>query len=163
MRKNKLPSLHWCANQKLGFSLDTPSENLRKSYFQKADVALEILHKIRDSQSNEWKVCTSYYAMYDALYAIMRKIGIKCEIHTCSLRFLNDFFQNYLSKEEIEIIILAQKTRVDLQYYTDRKANQKEIENIIAFAPKIVAKMKKVSSSLTQDSITKIREEVKEL
>ena len=39
----------------------------------------------------KWKLIIAYYACYNALYALLMKCGIRCEIHDCTLELMELF------------------------------------------------------------------------
>jgi len=76
--------IKWCSEQKKGIKLIEIKPHLSESYLQEADETLENVF----SASGKWKVITAYYACYSALYSILMKTGIKCEIHDCALELM---------------------------------------------------------------------------
>src|SRR6056297_2086346 len=106
----------WCMKQSGGLELISPNQNLCDEYFKKAENALDALKKLEGNI--EWQVSSAYYAMYFSLYALFMKIGVKSEIHKCTLTFMKKI--TYFSNEDIFLLEKASKSRVDLQYYTDR-------------------------------------------
>lgn len=61
------------------------SENLVKAYFQKSRNALKSMEVNAQAGLAEWSVSASYYAKYFAVYSLLSKIGVKCEIHDCTI------------------------------------------------------------------------------
>lgn len=82
-----MDQIKWCLNQKKGIDLVEPSDNLRDAYLIKSEEALETLRltKVRD-----WQLTTAYYIIYHAIYSLLMKIGIKCEIHSCTIEFYKE-------------------------------------------------------------------------
>jgi len=76
--------LKWCCKQSAGLKIDTPNDNLAKEYLQSAEETLSILQDIK-GKSNMWLATTKYYCEYFSIYALLQKIGIKCEIHDCTI------------------------------------------------------------------------------
>src|SRR3990167_4347121 len=96
-----MDKIKWCLNQKGGISLLDPNSNLSEAYIKKAEEALESMriNKIRD-----WKISTAYYTMYFSLYAILMKIGVKCEIHSCTIEFMRRFLSVHFSRDECRFL-----------------------------------------------------------
>ena len=103
--------MKWCLKQSKGIRLVKPSENLMKAYFQKSRNALKSMEVNAKSGITEWAVSASYYAKYFAVYALLSKIGVKCEIHDCtialfttysSIAFLLKLFKNLSSPRKTE-------------------------------------------------------------
>ncbi|MBU0528996.1 hypothetical protein KKF86_04470, partial [bacterium] len=64
-----------------------------------------------------FSISACYYSMYYSLYSILMKIGIKCEIHSCTLEFMKIMLKEYYSKEDIKTIKKAFDLRILAQYY----------------------------------------------
>lgn len=85
-------TLKWCKNQNRGIKLIEPNSNLSEEYMQTAEESLEILRTIK-GKSRVWLAVTKYYCEYFAVYSLLMKIGLKCEIHDCTIelcRFLEN-------------------------------------------------------------------------
>lgn len=150
-------TVEWCIGKKKGISLVEPNENLCKGYFLKAE---ESLLSMRNNKGNkDWEISSGYYAMYFSLYALLMKIGVKCEIHSCSIEFMRRFLKGYFIKEDIDLIESSLSARIDAQYYTDRNVKDEAYNKIIDSAADFMVKCKTVSSSLTEKDILKIRDE----
>ncbi len=106
--------LDWCKNQKKGFELVTPNENLYISYLAEADYNIMQMIKV----DGKLKVVLGYYACYSALYALLMRVGIKCEIHDCTLALGSSI--DVLSKFDGFLQDLKTK-RIDVQYYLKEK------------------------------------------
>jgi len=94
-----MDQIKWCLNQKKGIELVEPNDNLREAYLIKADEALETL---RTSKIKDWQLTTAYYAIYHSLYSLLMKIGVKCEIHSCTIEFAKRFLKKYFSAEDFD-------------------------------------------------------------
>jgi hypothetical protein len=72
--------IKWCVGKKDGLNLIEPNNDLAKAYLIKAEEALE---SMRVNVVKDWKISTSYYALYFSLYAIMMKMPplffVKCK------------------------------------------------------------------------------------
>jgi uncharacterized protein (UPF0332 family) len=89
------------------------------------------------------------------------KIGIKCEIHDCTLgaaKLLLIIKHGFM--KEIE---RAKEQRVNMQYYTDRTVSDEEYEKNIKSAPRFVIEMEKIASSLTKNDIQIIRDKMEKI
>ena len=86
-----MDQIKWCLNQKKGIELVEPSDNLRDAYLVKAEDALDTL---KTSKSRDWQLTTAYYTIYNSIYSLLMKIGIKCEIHSCTIEFTNAVLHN---------------------------------------------------------------------
>ncbi len=88
-----MDKINWCFRKENGLSLVEPNLNLSNAYLRKSEDSLK---SMRENVSKDWKISMAYYSIYFSLYAILMKIGIKSEIHSCTIEFakvfLNDFF-----------------------------------------------------------------------
>lgn len=155
-----MATIKWCLGVKNGIELIEPNQNLADAYFIKAEHCLEELQTVK---TNEWKIATAYYGMYFALYSVMMRFGIKCEIHSCSLLFMETFLLTYFTKEEIELLDTAFRARNDAQYYVDRVVSEETKVLLEKAAPSFVVKCKQLVISLDEKSIALLRESVEKM
>jgi len=73
-----------------------PNSNLAKAYIKKSEEALE---SMRVNIVKDWRISTAYYTLYFSLYSVLTKIGIKCEIHSCTIEFAKRFLYEFFSEE----------------------------------------------------------------
>lgn len=112
-----MATLSWCIAQNKGIRLVEPNENLFKEYIRTAEETLDVLKGIH-GKSKVWLAATKYYCEYFALYAVLMRIGIKCEIHECTIELCR-----LLEKAEIippgisKILEEDKQLRIDNQYY----------------------------------------------
>ncbi len=123
--------------------------------------AEEALESMSVNTIKDWKISTAYYAMYFSLYAILARLGVKCEIHACTLEFAANFLKSYLSETEIEFLKDSLRARVDAQYYVDRKVPDVQYDSMIKQAPEILVKCKLVVLQLNESKINEIRQKLK--
>lgn len=95
-------SIKWCATQKHGLTLFERNENMSMSYLRMAQESIHVLSNVQSSAI--WTATTSYYVFYYSLYALMLRIGVKCEIHSCSLQFMREFLSVYYSTNDYLMI-----------------------------------------------------------
>jgi uncharacterized protein (UPF0332 family) len=77
----------WCLGKDRGISIIEPNENLTEAYMKKAKESIEVMRTLQN-KSYAWAASACYYSMYYSLYAIMMRLGIKSEIHSCSITFM---------------------------------------------------------------------------
>ncbi len=116
-----MASLAWCSKQERGISLIEPNDNLANEYFANAEETLTILKAIT-GKSNMWLATTKYYCEYFAVYALLMKLGVKSEIHDCTIA-LCDFLekQGFLPKGSFKLLSEDKQLRIDNQYYLKNK------------------------------------------
>ena len=150
-----MDKINWCLKVKNGLELVESNENLTKAYLKKAEDSLRATSTLKDNK--DWEISASYYTMYFSLYAILMKIGVKCEIHSCTISFMKNFLNKYFTNEEIDLIEKSQKARIDTQYYSDRNISDELFKRMINNTASFLAKCKNVLNYLTEKEIEDIR------
>ncbi|MDP3699018.1 MAG: HEPN domain-containing protein [Nanoarchaeota archaeon] len=150
-----MDKIKWCAGKKGGLSLIEPNSDLANAYIKKAEEALE---SMRVNIIKDWKISTAYYTIYFSLYAILMKIGIKCEIHSCTIEFTKRFLKDYFQEPELNFMEESLKARVDSQYYIDRTVPDEQYRQMIKRAPEFLVKCKSVIIKLNEKKINEIRD-----
>jgi uncharacterized protein (UPF0332 family) len=144
----------WCIKKKEGLSLIEPNSNLANAYFNKSQEALESMRII---QIKDWKISTAYYTLYFSLYALLMKIGIKCEIHSCTIEFAKKYLNDFFDDEDFHFITNSLKARIDSQYYIDRTVSNEQYDDMIKKTPQFMVKCKSIINKLNEKKITEIR------
>lgn len=153
-------SIEWCCRQKSGIKLIEPNDNLASSYLEMAKDSIKVMNNEKD-KSIRWAVSSCYYSMYYSLYSVLQKIGIKCEIHACTLELVRFALSNFYSNEDFKLINLAFSCRETVQYYVDRILNPKDSEYILSNAQYFMNKSQEILSKLNQEDIEAIRGKLK--
>ncbi|NOQ37348.1 hypothetical protein GQ472_00540 [archaeon] len=153
-----MDQIKWYLDQKKGIELVEPTDNLRAAYFIKAEEALDTL---RTSKSRDWQLTTAYYTIYHGIYSLLMKLGVKCEIHSCTIEFTKRFLKDYFSAEDFELIDKAFSARINSQYYVNRKVSDQNYDLIIKKTPAFLVKCKNVV--LEQKEIESIRKNISSL
>ncbi len=154
----------WCLRQKRGIRIIQPNENLTKAYLRKAISALNTMNAALEIRETDWITTTAYYARYFALYALLMKLGIKSEIHDCSIalaRLLTE--QGILKKGLASDISSSKQSRIDIQYYVARELDQASIRKDVENARSFVLELERVIESMTASGIDEVRAHVKAL
>ena len=156
-----MEKIKWCMQIKDGIQLIEPNGNVANGYILKAEESLEVMHKAKGSK--DWSVSTAYYTMYFSLYSILMKIGIKCEIHACTIEFMKRFLASYFTTAECKFMAQSLQARVDTQYYVDRKVKDAFINEMIATAPKFLVKCKEIIANIKEPETNAIRKQIKQM
>lgn len=152
-------NITWCCNQKDGIKLVESNDNLARAYSQMAEDAIGTMNREKDKNLT-FGISACYYSMYYSLYSIMMKIGIKCEIHSCSLEFMKQFLLEYYSQEDLKLIKKSFDLRGMAQYYPSKIIKKDESDFIISQASIFLNKSKEILSKINQKDIEKIRGEL---
>jgi len=151
-----MDKIKWCAGKKEGLSLIEPNSNLSEAYIKKAEEALE---SMRANIARDWKISTAYYTVYFSLYSLLMRIGIKCEIHSCTIEFVKIFLSEFSSVEELDFISESLRARIDSQYYVDRAVPDEQYNNMIKNSPLLLVKCKSLLSRINEKKINDIRKQ----
>jgi len=151
-----MDKIKWCAGKREGLRTIEPNSNLAEAYIRKAEEALE---SIRLNVIRDWKISTAYYSIYFSLYSILTKIGIKCEIHSCTIEFAKRFLWEFFTEEEFDFIEDSLKAKIDSQYYIDRTVPDEKYKKMIKNTPEFFVKCKSILIKLNEKKITEIRKE----
>ena len=150
--------LSWCKKKKEGIKLIEPNDNLCQDYLKSSEETLSILKDI-ENKSNMWLATTKYYCEYFAVYALLMKLGIKSEIHDCTI-LLSKLLEEkaILPKGTHKMLENDKQLRIDNQYYLK---NIPIIFNHSELA-EFILKRKRIINSLTLEKINEIRENISE-
>ena len=154
--------INWCYKQKDGIKSVEPNDNLALSYMKMAEDALGTMNREKN-YSLRFSVSACYYSMYYSLYAVLMKIGVKCEIHSCTLKFMEEFLSEFYSKDDIKIINKSFECRNTIQYYVDKVVQKSDSDLIISKAPFFHLKSKEILGKLNEHDIKSIREKIGKL
>jgi len=86
------------------------------------------------------------------------KIGIKCEIHSCTIEFTKRFLKDHFTSEDFELIDKAFSARIDSQYYVNREVPNENYDLILKKAPAFLVKCKNIV--FEQKGIENIRDQI---
>ncbi len=152
-------SINWCLKQEHGLKLIEPNENMSQSYIKMAEESINVLPSLEKSRI--WTAATSYYIFYYSLYSLMLRIGVKCEIHTCSIEFMKTHLHDLYSKQDIKMLELAFGVRIDLQYYADRPVDEEALDKSRTYCKDFFIRTKDILSKINDEQIDKIRKSLK--
>jgi uncharacterized protein (UPF0332 family) len=115
-------------------------------------------------KENDWILTTAYYARYFALYALLIKLGIKSEIHDCSIATARLLAKNkIITPNLVTDITQAKQTRIDTQYYVTKELKQEEIIRNVESARKFVLEIQKSIEEVSAEQTNNIRNKLKNI
>ena len=154
-----MATIKWCKNQIKGIRLIEPNDNLFQEYIQTSEETLDIL-KIIKGKSKVWLATTKYYCEYFAVYSLLMKIGIKCEIHDCTIAMAGLLEEMGILPEGYAVILQEdKKLRIDNQYYLKNIDVPVDYNKIVQF----VVTIKNTAIKLTNDKVKEIREKIRKI
>lgn len=142
-----MSKLDWCKKKKDGIRIVEPNENLAESYMEKSDDSVKTMET---APSEDWKIVGAYYACYQAVYSLLQRIGIKSEIHDCTIELM-EFLP--FSEEEIEFVKELKEKRENAQYYVTEETRLKDTDRVKEF----VLRCKKIAE---KENFERIRKKV---
>ncbi|MBI2233098.1 MAG: HEPN domain-containing protein [Candidatus Aenigmarchaeota archaeon] len=139
-----------------------PSEEICRSYTEKADNCLKSAKLLLQHNLYENSVSMSYYTMYNLLTALLFKCGMKCENHAASIILFKRLFGR---ADLFKIISFAKEERIDKQYYVtsekDFVLTKEATEDMLKMAEDFLVKMKLLTAELKNEQIVNLREKFK--
>lgn len=154
----KRDSYSFCFKKAGGLKLVNPNERLVEVYKKKSRSALNMLESAKEKQEGEWILDTSYYAKYFMVYALFMKVGIKSEIHDCTIFALNFLFveEGIIDGNIYDELEKSKDLRVGALYY-DKDFGGEEILKRAKTAPEFCLKVESILDKITKEDIEKIR------
>jgi len=150
-------TINWCLKQSRGIELVKPNDNLAKEYLSSSEETLFSL-KNSNETSNMWKATKKYYAEYLAVYALMMKLGIKCEIHDCTIE-ITKLLKDIFPKNTYSILFEDKKLRTDNPYYLKNIVVEIDYEELFNF----ILEIKNTINSISPKEIQNLRTSLKKL
>lgn len=144
---------------KNGIEIIEPNENLSKIYLKKSEEALKVAATIKHIK--DWEISSLYYSMYFALYSILIKIGVKCENHSCTIEFMDIFLKKHFDSNDVKFLKMSMESRINAQYYVDRKINDENYNHMQKNAPEFSIKCKEILFNINDKEINDIRNKLK--
>jgi uncharacterized protein (UPF0332 family) len=109
-------NLEWCKSK--GLKNVPLSAEIAQEYLKSAEETMRMIDLIKDSGSNMWLATLKYYAEYFLAYALLRRFGIKSDIHECTIKVITAFEKIGIIKFNFSKILQNDKDlRADNQYY----------------------------------------------
>jgi len=90
-------------------------------------------------RETDWITTTAYYARYFALYALLMKMGIKSEIHDCSIAVAELLTEKGILEEGLaKDTSNSKQARIDIQYYVEKELDPTSVRNDVKNARNFV-------------------------
>jgi len=155
-----MSKISWYKKQKDGIKIHDPNDNLSQEYYKNAEESLKVLRSIKETQSNMWIATTKYYIEYFAAYSVLMKLGIKCEIHDCTIALIH-FLENegIVEKGTTKILERDKELRIDNQYYLKNKPVNIDFEKLSDF----LLLIRKSLDQLDKEKVEELREKIRAL
>jgi len=152
--------LRWCTRQNKGIKLVNQSKNLQAAYLKKSQTAIQSMQVNAKEDIVEWAISASYYAKYFAIYALLSRLGIKCEIPDCTIALFGYLFGNDISKPLLEDLRQAKEDRIDVQYYNAEISI--DLKELISKTKEFVIAVEEIIDGLNQQKIDELCKKIKD-
>jgi len=150
--------LKWCFGKK-EVKLVEPNENVAKEYLKSAEETLVVLNDIR-GKSNMWLATTKYYCEYFACYSLLMRLGIKSEIHDCTIEIIKFLESKGIVKQgTAQSLEKDKELRIDNQYYLKNKKVNIDYNALRDF----ILEIKETVGLLSAEKINEVREEIRRI
>ncbi len=119
--------LDWCKKTEEKTKICKAFRGSCKRNLESAEESLRVLSKIKEINSRIWTATTKYYIEY---FAFLMRIGVKSEIHSCTIelaRFLEN--KKFLKINISKILEEDKELRIENQYYLKNIFIQTDLEN----------------------------------
>lgn len=167
MKKGNDSKTHisWCLKQKRGISLEDENNSLCAVYVKKTKSSLNMLDSALEKNEFDWISTTAYYARYFICYALLQKIGIKSEIHDCTISLIDVLFvqNNLLTKNIYEELVLAKDLMAQMQYYVTETFDVEKLKSDCQKAKLFVLEVEEYIESVSSNDADSVRNKVKEM
>jgi len=149
-----MDKINWCISTDNGIQLSEPSMDLAQAYLLKSEIAI---HTVSEVSDKAWKMTAAYYSLYFSVYAVMARIGIRCEIHDCTIEFVKHFLKDYYSPEDVALIVAAKNMRIDAQYHVGRYIDEELYGRIIERIDSFCEESEETVKNITKADASRIR------
>ncbi|MEA3342533.1 MAG: hypothetical protein U9Q92_00055 [archaeon] len=154
-----LEKIKWCKARKNGIELINPNDNLANEYIDNAEETLVILKTIK-GKSNMWIAATKYYFEYFAVYSVLMKLGIKSEIHDCTISLCGFLEDEGIFKKGVFARLTKDKVlRIKNQYYLKNMPVDVDNDELLEF----LLEIKDTLEKMTYEQIRSIRSRIKKI
>jgi uncharacterized protein (UPF0332 family) len=153
--------LTWCCRQGKGIRRVEPSENLAKAYLNKSRNALKSMELNANAGLVDWAVSASYYSKYFVVYALLSKLGVKCEIHDCTITLFERLLAGIIPEEILKDLRSSKEDRIESQYYTQEISV--DLEQVRAKTKRFVLEVEKVIDGLNPEKKEQLQKALKSL
>lgn len=110
---------------------------------------------------DEWAIDTSYYAKYYVVYALFQRLGIKCEIHDCTIALFEYLFGDRISPELIQEFRRSKEDRIEAQYYP--LTSDTNLIGVVKHTKAFVLEIEKLMDGLDAEHTKQLRRKLQDL
>jgi len=160
MRDDKL-YLKWCLRQERGIRLPCRLTISRRRIWRNHAMSLRSMEVNAQAGIEEWTVSASYYAKYFAVYALLSKIGVKSEIHGCTIALFGYLFSTVEYHHLVRELRQSKDDRVDVQYYS--RELEVNLTDLMQQTKQFVLQIEELIDGLNSEEVAALQKKLKEL
>ena len=138
-----------------------PSDNLARAYLHKTKNAIKSMEVNAQAGITDWTISASYYARYFAVYALLMKVGVKSEIHDCTIALFSYLFGDDAPQHLTRQLRQSKKDRIENQYYT--QTSSVNLEETVKQTRAFTLEIDKIIDELTTETISQHRKRLTKL
>jgi uncharacterized protein (UPF0332 family) len=132
-----------------------------KAYLEKSRNALRSMEVNAQADIEEWTVSAAYYAKYFAVYALLSKIEVKCEIHDCTIGLFGHLFSTVEYHNLVRELKQSKDDRVDVQYYSrELKVN---LADFMQQTKQFALRIEELIDGLNTKEVARLQKKLREL
>jgi uncharacterized protein (UPF0332 family) len=159
--RDNLNHLQWCLSKDNGIRIVAPSEQLVRAYREKSKTALKSMEVNRREGIAEWAISTSYYAKYFIVYALFAKLGVKSEIHSCTIALFEYLVGDDLPANLVHNFRRSKEDRVETQYYPLNE--EVDLDSVATETTAFALEIEKLLDSLNSKRIAQLQHKLHDL
>lgn len=119
MDPNTISQLTWCKNVTNAINFVKPSDNVARAHLERARSSIRSMDaNWREQGLDDWVITTSYYAKYFAVSALLDRVGLKCENHSCVATLFDYLFSGIVPEARLQDFTKSKEDRIEAQYYS---------------------------------------------
>lgn len=154
---NCMNRISWCKQRQRGITRVEPNINLSQQYIINASDSIRVLRAVLPTKSRMWIATLKYYIKYFGVYAILIRLGVKSEIHECTIAVAElleeeGLLPNGMSKDLKE----DKDLRADNQYYLKDRIVDIDFDKLALF----IASINQSLYALNDQKISEIRAKI---
>lgn len=160
-KHDNMNHLRWCLSKDNGIRIVAPSEKLEVAYREKSKTALKSMEANRREGIAEWVISTGYYAKYFIVYVLFAKLGVKSEIHSCTIALFEYLVGEDLPASLVQNFRRSKEERVETQYYP--LTAELDPDDVATETRAFVLEVERLLDSLTATRIAQLQRKLHDL
>src|SRR3972149_8444170 len=153
--------LKWCLRQERGIRWPCLLTISRRRIWRNHAMSLRSMEVNAQAGIEEWTVSASYYAKYFAVYALLSKIGVKSEIHGCTIALFGYLFSTVEYHHLVRELRQSKDDRGDGRHYT--RELEVNLTDLMQQTKQFVLQIEELIDGLNSEEVAALQKKLKEL